>query len=52
MEESKKRLLEEKLRELLLSEDQAGSKPQPIEKKLIGAMVIRRRKGSPDIQIS
>ena len=52
MEESKKRMLEEKLREMLMSKDQAAAKPQPVENRLIGAMVIRRRKGSPDIQVS
>lgn len=52
MEESKKRMLEEKLRQMLMSEDQAAGNQSPVENRLIGAVVIRRRKGSPDVQIS
>ena len=45
MEESKKRMLEEKLRQMLMSEDQAAGNQSPVENRLIGAVVIRRRKG-------
>jgi hypothetical protein len=51
MEESKKRKLEEKLRELLMYAKQTSSKKQQVEIRLSGTKVIRRRKGSPDIQI-
>ncbi len=51
MEESKKRKLEEKLREMLIYEEQTSNKKQHVESKLSGVKVIRRRKGSPDVQI-
>ncbi len=51
MEERKKRKLEEKLREMLMHEKQKSNKKQPVEIRLSGAKVIRRRNGSSDIQI-
>ncbi len=51
MEKNKKRKLEKKLREMLMYEERASNKKQHIESKLSGAKVIRRRKGSPDMQI-
>jgi hypothetical protein len=51
MEESKKRKLEEKLREMLMYEKQNSNKKQHVAIRLSGAKVIRRRKGSSDIQI-
>jgi hypothetical protein len=52
MDENKKKKLEERLREMIISEDQKlNEKPRP-KSKTSGAKVIRRRKGSPDLQIS
>jgi len=51
MEESKKRKLEEKLSEMLMYDKQTSNKKQHVAIRLSGAKVIRRRKGSSDIQI-
>ena len=52
MEESKRREIEKKLRELLMAQDQISNENQQVDSRLIGARVIRRRKGLPDMRIS
>ena len=52
MEESKRREIEKKLRQLLMAEDSTPNENQQADSRLIGARVIRRRKGSPDMRIS
>ena len=52
MEESKRREFEEKLRAMLMSEEQAQHKNEQIKNGLCGARVIRRRNGSPDVAIA
>ncbi len=51
MKESRKRELEEKLRQMIMLENQPQKENRPTIKKLNGAMVIRRRKGTPDMKI-
>ncbi len=43
MEKNKKRKLEEKLREMIIYEEQTSNKKQQVVSKLSGAKVIRRR---------
>ncbi len=51
MEEDRKRELEEKLRQMIMLENQPQEENRQAIKKLNGAMVIRRRKGTPDMKI-
>lgn len=51
MDENKKKMLEEKLRQLIAIADKSKSeKKPPAETKLFGVRVIRRRKGATDLQ--
>jgi len=52
MEENKIREIEKKLRAMLMSDEQATRKNEPVKNGLCGARVIRRRKGMPDVAIS
>ena len=52
VEESKRREIEEKLRTMLMSQEYAEHKDEPVKNKLCGAKVIRRRKGMPDVAIT
>lgn len=52
MEESKRKELEEKLRNMLMTEDKVQHNNEQILNRLCGAKVIRRRKGSPDVAIA
>lgn len=52
MEESKRREIEKKLREMLRSEEQTQHNNEQIKNGLCGARVIRRRNGSPDVAIA
>jgi len=52
MEESKRREIEQKLRTMLMSEEQAEHKDEEVKNRLCGAKVIRRRKGLPDVAIT
>jgi hypothetical protein len=51
MEENRKRELEEKLRQMIMLENQPQEENRQAIKKLNGAMVIRRRKGTPDMKV-
>ena len=51
MEENRKRELEEKLRQMIMLENQPRKENRQTTKKLNGAMVIRRRKGTPDMKV-
>jgi hypothetical protein len=52
MEESKRNEIEEKWRKMLMTTDESQHKDEQSWKKLCGARVIRRRKGSPDVAIA
>jgi hypothetical protein len=53
MEEAKRKRLEEKLRQMFMDADQSEDKSRlPTEIKTSGPRVIRRRKGTPDMQVS
>jgi hypothetical protein len=53
MDEHKKRLLEEQLRELFLMEEKSADENKTSsENKPAGPRVIRRRKGVPDLKIA
>ena len=51
MEKNKRKQIEEKLRQLIMHDNQPQEKPKSTEKRPTGAKVIRRRKGTPDMQI-
>jgi len=51
MEENKKKKIEARLREMLLSVNQPRNENRSPSVKSIGAMVIRRRKGVQDLRI-
>ena len=51
MDENKKKMLEERLRQLIAIADKSKSKNKPsTETKLFGVKVIRRRKSTTDLQ--
>ncbi len=52
MEEEKRKMIEAKFRKMLKFANQAEEKTPPIKTKAKGVRVIRRRKGSPDLQIA
>jgi hypothetical protein len=52
MEESKRRKIEKKLREMLSSEEQTQHNNEQIKNVSCGARVIRRRNGLPDVVIA
>jgi hypothetical protein len=53
MDEHKKKLLEEQLRELFLMEEKSADENRTSsENKPVGPRVIRRRKGAPDLKIA
>ena len=52
MEEEKRKMIEAKFRKLLMFENQAEVKKPTPKPKFKGVRVIRRRKGSPDLQIA
>ena len=52
MEESQRKKIEERLREMLRSEEQVQHNNEQIKNALCGARVIRRRSGSPDVAIA
>jgi hypothetical protein len=51
MKESRKKELEERLRQMIMLENKPQEENRQAIKKLNGAMVIRRRKGTPDIKV-
>ncbi len=52
MEEEKRKKIEAEFRKLLMFANQAEEKNPPVKRKSKGVRVIRRRKGSPDLQIA
>ena len=52
MDESKKKQLEAKLRQMFLIASQTPEESRPTPCKPRGIRVIRRRKGEPDMQIA
>ncbi|MBT3311101.1 MAG: hypothetical protein HN737_12090 [Desulfobacterales bacterium] len=51
MEENKRKKIEDKLRAMLMHENQPQDEKHQTGNKFSGVKVIRRRKGSPDLQI-
>ena len=51
MEEKKRKQIEAKLREMIVSADQPTKENRPFRNKPLGATVIRRRKGTGDLKI-
>ncbi len=52
MEESKRKELEEKLRKMLITEQEAEQRIEQMKNRPSGARVIRRRKGLPDLAVA
>lgn len=51
MDEEKRKEIEDRLREMIVSASKSQDEIRPNKSKPCGALVIRRRKGSPDRQI-